>query len=134
MNEYCRTKEIREYQTACNSLADLFCKKHDFPTTGSAFTYWSDRACGVLLVNDGDYAVDMATIITDIEDEVDEEEFINWYEYNHCCAECQLQTMNFSSWAKGAPRIPQEAIDNIYKAKADFEQAIEEAKKQSKIF
>ena len=78
----------------------------------------------------GDFFIDMRTIITDIEMDAPEEEFLKWYDYNLVADEFGFTTPNFESWLRGCPRVPQESFDKLEALKKDLEDAIKKEKER----
>lgn len=74
------------------------------------------------------------TIRTDIDMDAPEEEFLKWYDYITEVGFYNLPTMNYEHWLKGAPRIPQESIDNIKARKQELDDLTKEAEELYKGF
>lgn len=68
---------FKKYQNVCNQYLQTFCQKHglDF---GDHF-WVSDMPGTIAYV--GDYYVSMENIILDIEEEIPESEFFEWYDW-----------------------------------------------------
>ena len=94
------------YENACNEYLKAFLKKHGY---GQDYCYWvADEVGGIAEI--GDYFVSMETIITDIDWEVPEEEFLKWYDY---CLETGFlgcETPSYKSWIRGFPVRTSEEI------------------------
>lgn len=66
-----------KYQNVCNKYLQTFCKKHNFDYTD---THWiSDRVGTIVMI--GDYFVSMDTIVIDIEQNVPEHVFLQYYNW-----------------------------------------------------
>jgi len=100
----------QNYENACNAYLEAFCKKHGFDRADS---YWIGDRTGEI-ADVADYCADMSTIIDDIELDVPEEEFLEWYDY---CTEMHFlgaeTAPNFRSWVKGCPRRSKEEIEEL---------------------
>lgn len=117
-------EKAREYFVkGCNEYLRLFCEKHDFDYEEAKDSWVANCVGDVTCV--GDIFVGMQTIITDIEMDAPEEEFIKWYGYNLVANEFGFTTPNFDHWLRGCPRVPQESFDKLEALKKDLEDAIE---------
>ena len=122
------SKELaREYFVkGCNEYLRLFCEKHDFDYEEAKESWVANCVGDVTCV--GDIFVGMQTIITDIEMDAPEEEFIKWYDYNLVAHEFGFTTPNFDSWLRGCPRVSDEAFKKLQGLKNDLDDAILEEK------
>ena len=117
-------EKAREYFVkGCNEYLRLFCEKHDFDYEEAKESWVANCVGDVTCV--GDIFVGMQTIITDIEMDAPEEEFLKWYGYNLVANEFGFTTPNFDHWLRGCPRVPQESFDKLEALKKDLEDAIE---------
>lgn len=130
MNKATRRLLRENYDDACNAYADAFCEKHGWYKPGeSATTFWvADEPGGIL--NIGDTAFSMQTILTDIDEDAPENEVLNWDDY---CSEVWdvmghgHEVPNFHSWLHGCPRISEDVLQHIREQKKRLKKAIEEA-------
>ena len=99
----------REYFVkGCNEYLRLFCEKHDYDYEEAKESWVANCVGDVTCV--GDIFVGMQTIITDIEMDAPEEEFIKWYDYNLVAHEFGFTTPNFESWLRGCPRVSEDTL------------------------
>ena len=123
--------KAREYfEKGCNEYLRLFCEKHDFDYEEAKESWVANCVGDVTCV--GDIFVGMQTIITDIEMDAPEEEFIKWYDYNLVAHEFGFTTPNFESWLKGCPRVMEETFGKLEGLKHSLEEAVLEEKKRLK--
>ena len=102
----------REYFVkGCNEYLRLFCEKHDYDYEEAKDSWVANCVGDVTCV--GDIFVGMQTIITDIEMDAPEEEFIKWYDYNLVVHEFGFTTPNFESWLRGCPRVSEETFKKL---------------------
>ena len=126
-------QQAREYFVkGCNEYLRLFCEKHDFDYEEAKDSWVANCVGDVTCV--GDIFVGMQTIITDIEMDAPEEEFLKWYGYNLVANEFGFTTPNFDHWLRGCPRVPQESFDKLEALKKDLEDAIKEEKERISDF
>jgi hypothetical protein len=122
-------EKAREYFIkGCNEYLRLFCEKHDFDYEEAKDSWVANCVGDVTCV--GDIFVGMQTIITDIEMDAPEDEFIKWYDYNLVAHEFGLNTPNFESWLRGCPRVSDDAFKKLQGLKNDLDNAIKEEQAQ----
>lgn len=122
----------REYFVkGCNEYLRLFCEKHDFDYEEAKDSWVANCVGDVTCV--GDIFVGMQTIITDIEMDAPEEEFIKWYDYNLVAHEFGFTTPNFESWLRGCPRVSEETFKKLQGLKNDLDDAIKEKKDKHSV-
>ena len=115
--------KAREYFVkGCNEYLRLFCEKHDFDYEEAKDSWVANCVGDVTCV--GDIFVGMQTIITDIEMDAPEEEFIKWYDYNLVAHEFSFATPNFESWLRGCPRVSEEAFKKLQGLKNNLDNAV----------
>ena len=113
----------REYFVkGCNEYLRLFCEKHDYDYEEAKESWVANCVGDVTCV--GDIFVGMQTIITDIEMDAPEEEFIKWYDYNLVAHEFGFTTPNFESWLRGCPRVSEDTFKKLQGLKNDLDNAI----------
>ena len=106
----------------CNEYLRLFCEKHDFDYEDAKESWVANCVGDVTCV--GDIFVGMQTIITDIEMDAPEEEFIKWYDYNLVAHEFGFATPNFESWLRGCPRVSEDTFKKLQGLKNDLDNAV----------
>lgn len=115
--------KAREYFVkGCNEYLRLFCEKHDFDYEEAKESWVANCVGDVTCV--GDIFVGMQTIITDIEMDAPEEEFIKWYDYNLVAHEFGFTTPNFESWLRGCPRVSEDTFKKLQGLKNDLDDAV----------
>lgn len=123
--------KAREYfEKGCNEYLRLFCEKHDFDYEEAKDSWVGGQVGDITLC--GDYYVSMQTIISDIELEAPEEEFIRWYDYNMRANVFGFATPNFESWLRGCPRVMEDTFGKLEGLKYALEEAILEEKERLK--
>lgn len=70
----------QEYQNICNKYLQIFCEKHDFDYYDAKDSWVANDIGGIVMV--GDFFISLETIIVDIEEDVPEEKFIQWYDWS----------------------------------------------------
>lgn len=126
-------EKAREYFVkGCNEYLRLFCEKHDYDYEEAKESWVANCVGDVTCV--GDIFVGMQTIITDIEMDAPEEEFVKWYDYNLVAHEFGFNTPNFESWLKGCPRVSEETFKKLQGLKNDLDDAIKSEKEKLSDF
>ena len=110
----------------CNEYLRLFCEKHDFDYEEAKESWVANCVGDVTCV--GDIFVSMQTIITDIEMDAPEAEFLKWYDYNLEAIEYGFGTPNFESWLRGCPRVNNETFEKLRGITQSLQNAIKEGK------
>ena len=124
------TKDLlTTYYAACNALLHAFCKKHGYNYDAASVGWVAGDVGGVVLCGDEYYGMD--TIITDLREDAPEEELMKWYSYTLDCAMlgAENHSCNFRSWLRGCPRLSDEQLEEIRRAKKQVEKAEEELKR-----
>ena len=126
-------EKAREYFVkGCNEYLRLFCEKHDYDYEEAKESWVANCVGDVTCV--GDIFVGMQTIITDIEMDAPEEEFVKWYDYNLVAHEFGFNTPNFESWLRGCPRVSEETFNKLQGLKNDLDDAIKSEKEKLSEF
>lgn len=111
-----------KYIQICNEYLRLFCEKHDYQNDG----WVADEHGGIAMCSD--LYVDFDTIRTDIDMNVDKDEFIKYYDYTLDVCEFGLNVPNFRSWLNDCPRTSEESLQNLREIRAQLEELIEKEK------
>lgn len=118
-----KSELFENYQKACNDYLHAFCDKHDFLYEEDCWV--ADQPGTVALI--GDFFVGMETIITDINEDAPEDEFIKWYDGQMNDDSC---IMNFHAWLRR--NEPKEKVD-MSKKIDEFKNYLEDCIKSDKI-
>ena len=101
---------IKNYKEVCDYLVRLFIKQMGLKSN----YYWvADKAGTIADVSE--YFVDMETIITALENNVNFDTFSEWYDYNSKAWIYEIESINFESWIKGCPHLSEEEIFSFEK-------------------
>lgn len=122
-----KEKLIKDYEIACNAYLEAFCNKHGYIYEG--LEMWVGKDAGTIACC-GDGYFDMATIRTDIDEDVPEEELLRWYDYCMDASDCGVPQPNFHAWANGCPRSSKEFFENVRAKRKELEDICKEEKKR----
>ena len=112
-------EELRlNYNAVCNAYLAAFCEKHGYDYEPDA---WAGNDPGGI-AEVGDLFVSMADILTDIDLDAPEDEYVKYYD--HCMrvgsiADGKLETPNYDSWLRGCPRMDEEQIARLEELNRD---------------
>lgn len=74
----------------------------------------------------------MEDIIYIVEADIEEDEVIEWEDYQLMAHEFGFPLPNLMAWHRGCPRTPKEVFDKLQGLKADLDKAVEEEKERIK--
>lgn len=113
--------ELREnYDKACYAYLMAFCEKHGFDYADAAQSWVGGDVGGITLC--ADYYVSMSDILTDIDLDAPEDEYVKYYDYClrvRSIADGELKTPNYQNWLRGCPRIDEEQIARLEELQQD---------------
>lgn len=116
-------EELRlNYNEACNAYLWAFCKKHGYDYEPDAWV--ANDHGGIAEI--ADMFVAMSDIITDIDMDAPEDEYVKYYDYClrvHSIANGELKTPNYASWLRGCPRMDEEQIKRLEELQQDIRNA-----------
>lgn len=101
-----------------------FCEKHGFDYA-DAVRNWAGGAAGGI-AECADYYVSMSDILTDIDLDAPEDEYVKYYDYClrvHSIANGELMVPNYDSWLRGCPRMDEEQIKRLEELQQDIRSA-----------
>lgn len=100
------TKQLEDRWTSiCNEYVKEFCKRHEYDSEPDVDWYWIADNPGTL-IEINDMFINMETIRYDVDKNVPEEKFEQWYWKNLELTELGVEHwLNYSSYCKGAPDI-----------------------------
>lgn len=119
-----RLKLRENYDKACDAYLRAFCEKHDFDYAEAARSWVGGDVGGI--TECADYCVSMSDIITDIDLDAPEEEYVKYYDYSlrvHSVANGELTVPNYASWLRGCPRMSEEQIQRLEELQQDIRKA-----------
>lgn len=110
----------RKYEDACNDYLKLFCEKHGFDYEEAVKSWVADEVGGVCWLSD--FAISFEDMKTDIDMDAPKEEYWSYHEYAVEAYGLGFNCPNYKNWTRGCPRLSEEQIESIRKAKnrADY--------------
>lgn len=119
---------ILAYEVACTRYLAAFMEKYDLSCDQEP---WVGNEVGTI-AEVGDYFFDFQDIKRCIDEDVEWQYLIEWYDYNIEVGILGLTTINLKSWLKGAPRVNQMRIEEIKAKRCELENLIEETKREAR--
>lgn len=123
------TKETlrKDFEQACNNYVKELAKRWEWDISPkSQYGYWiADEVGGIYSYGEFIF-ISLLDIIYCVENDVSEEEYIAFQDYNRHCLEYNLHTMNLNAWHKNAPRVSQAQFDNLDALKCELFKMVEE--------
>jgi len=117
-------KDLRQqWEQACNGYLNELLRMWDLH---AHYGYWVAEEVGGLYDYAGEWTISMNDIIYCVEHDVEYHDYQEWSDYCVDAHEFNLPIPNIKSWMMGCPRTSEENFDNLRKAKADLEAAVEE--------
>ena len=120
----------RRYEDACNDYLRLFCEKHRFDYDETVNSWVAGEAGGVCAL--GDYFVSFEDMKTDIDNDAPKDEYWLYYDYSLEAHELGFICPNYVNWLLGCPRLSEEQIESIRKAKIRADYAKDELERMIK--
>lgn len=95
------------------------------------YGYWiGDETGGVYDYGDGMLTINMDDIIYCVDNDVTQEQYMDWQEYCYDASEFGFDMPNLRSWMRGCPRISKETFEKFRKMKKELNNAIDEEKER----
>lgn len=118
-----------QYSKACNGY---LCELLRMWELSSCYGYWSGDEPGTIYHYGDTHSLTMDEIIYIVENDIEEDEVLEWEDYLLDAHEFKFTTPNLRSWHTGFPRTPKEIFDRLRQQKNDLINAIEEEKRKIK--
>jgi hypothetical protein len=96
------------------------------------YGYWNSDQPGTIYHYGETHNLTMEEIIYIVENDIEEDEVLEWEDYCLDAYEFKFTTPNLRAWHTGCPRTPQETFDRLRQLKADLGKAVEEEKQRMK--
>lgn len=106
------------YSLLANDYLKAFCDKHGFAFEDAKGSWVANNVGDVCFI--GDFFVSYDEIRTDIDCDVPEAEFVKYYTYSMETADLGLKSPNYRNWLKGAPKLSDEQLKSLRKAKNEL--------------
>ena len=118
-----------QYSKACNGyLAELL----RMWELSSCYGYWSGDEPGTVYHYGDTHNLTMKEIIYIVENDIEEDEVLEWEDYCLDAYEFKFTTPNLRAWHNGCPRTPKETFDRLRQLQAALNNAVEEEKMRMK--
>jgi len=118
-----------QYEKACNGYLVELLRMWGLDMH---YGYWNSDQPGTIYHYGEMHNLTMEEIIYIVENDIEEDEVLEWEDYLLDAYEFKFETPNLRAWHKGCPRAPQETFYKLRQLKADLDKAVEEEKKRMK--
>ena len=115
-----RQKEALQgaYRDACNNYLQAFVEKHGFDMCDTAWV--ADEPGTIAMI--ADYYVSMEEMKVDIDLNVPNDKYLEWYDYQMECAALELPKIaNYKHYVKGCPTYSKETLKRLRGLKQEVE-------------
>jgi hypothetical protein len=96
------------------------------------YGYWNSDQPGTIYHYGETHNLSMEDIIYIVENDIEEDEVLEWEDYCLDAYEFKFTTPNLRSWHMGCPRTSPEAFEKLRKLKQNLNDAVEEEKQRIK--
>jgi hypothetical protein len=96
------------------------------------YGYWNSDQPGTIYHYGDTHNLTMEDIIYIVDNDIEEDEVLEWEDYCLDAYEFNFTTPNLRAWHMGCPRTPQETFDRLRQLKSDLAKAVEEEKQRMK--
>ena len=107
-----RLKLREDYNKTCDAYLRAFCEKHDYDYDPAAWV--ANDPGGIAEI--AEMFVAMADVITDIDRDAPEDEYVKYYDYSlrvGSIAGGELTVPNYDNWLRGCPRMDEAQISRL---------------------
>ena len=118
-----------QYEKACNGYLVELLRMWELD---AHYGYWNSDQPGTIYHYGEMHNLTMEEIIYIVENDIEENEVLEWEDYLLDAYEFKFETPNLRAWHKGCPRAPQETFYKLRQLKAVLDKAVEEEKKRMK--
>ena len=118
-----------QWEKACNGYLVELLRMWELD---AHYGYWNSDQPGTIYHYGETHNLTMEEIIYIVENDIEEDEVLEWEDYCLDAYEFKFEMPNLRAWHKGCPRTPQETFDRLRKLKADLDKAVEEEKQRIK--
>ena len=118
-----------QYEKGCNGY---LCELLRMWELDMHYGYWNSDQSGTIYHYGETHNLTMEEIIYIVENDIEEDEVLEWEEYCLDAYEFNFTTLTLRDWHMGCPRTPKETFERLRKLKADLDNAVDEEKQRMK--
>ena len=124
-------RQLKEqWEKSCNGY---LCELLRMWELDAYYCYWiGEEVGGVLDYGSGMFTISMDDIIYCVENDVTQQQYMEWQEYICDASEFGFDTPNLRSFVRGCPRTSAETFKHLREIKAMLNDAVEEEKERVK--
>ena len=117
----------KQYEKACNGYLVELLRMWELD---AHYGYWNSDKPGTIYHYGETHNLSMEEIIYIVENDIEEDEVLEWEDYCLDAYEFKFATPNLRSWHMGCPRTPPETFERLRALKANLDNAVKEEKKR----
>ncbi len=123
------TKKVlrSEYVVACNGYLVELLRMWELD---AHYGYWNSDEPGTIYHYGETHNLTMEDIIYIVENDIEENEVLEWEDYCLDACEFKFTKPNLRAWHMGCPRTPPETFERLRALKADLDNAVKEEKQR----
>lgn len=118
-----------QYKKACNGYLVELLRMWELD---AYYGYWNSDQPGTIYHYGETHNLTMEDIIYIVENDIKEDEVLEWEDYCLDAYEFNFTTPNLRAWHMGCPRTSKETFDHLRSLKKDLADAVEEEKQRMK--
>lgn len=118
-----------QWEKACNGY---LCELLRMWGLDMHYGYWNSDQPGTIYHYGETHNLTMEEIIYIVENDIEEDEVLEWEDYLLDAHEFGFSLPNLRAWHRGCPITPKETFDHLRELKANLAQAVEEEKERMK--
>ena len=124
-------RQLKEqWKKACNGFLVELLRMWELD---AYYCYWiGEEVGGVLDYGSGMFTISMDDIIYCVENDVTQQQYMEWQEYICDASEFGFDTPNLRSFVRGCPRTSAETFKHLREIKEMLDEAVQEEKKRVK--
>lgn len=119
----------KRYKEACNGYLMELLRMWELD---AHYGYWVGDEEGTVYCYGETHSFSMEEIIYIVENDIEEDEVLEWEDYQLTAHEFGFPLPNLRSWHSGCPRVPTEVFERLQVLKDNVAKAVEEEKERIK--
>ena len=124
-----KQKLKEQWKQACNGYLVELLRMWELD---AHYGYWVGDETGTMYCYGETHNLSMEEIMYIVDCDIEEDEVIEWEDYQLMAHEFGFSLPNLMAWHRGCPRTPKAVFDKLQELKADLDKAVEKEKERIK--